>query len=123
MTLPVSSSSLTVQELYGFNKQGQLQWQHSRHYLPNKSGAYTSVETSTIMDVLNQYIPLRTQEQDKAFPKLASDSQVPNANNSIDLKEYSIELTEYYKQGNGTAMGKMLFNILPMYKQRLDSID
>lgn len=121
MTLPVSILSLPVQELYGFNKQGQLQWQHSRHYLPNKSGAYTSVETSTIMDVLNQYIPLRTQ--DKAFPNLASDSQVPNANNSIDLKEYSIELTEYYKQGNGTAMGKMLFNILPMYKQRLDSID
>ena len=121
MTLPVSSSSLPVQELYGFNKQGQLQWQHSRHYLPNKSGADASVETSTIMDVLNQYMPLRAQ--DKAFPNLASDSQVPNASNSIDLKEYSAELAEYYKQGNGTAMGQMLFNMLPMYKQRLGAID
>ena len=120
-TLPVSSSSLPVQELYGFNKQGQLQWQHSRHYLPNKSAADVSVETSTIMDVLNQYMPLRSQ--DKAFPNLASDSQVPNASNSIDLKEYSTELAEYYKQGNGTAVGQMLFNMLPMYKQRLGAID
>ena len=120
-TLPVSSLSLPVQELYGFNKQGQLQWQHSRHYLPNKSAADVSVETSTIMDVLNQYMPLRSQ--DKAFPNLASDSQVPNASNSIDLKEYSTELAEYYKQGNGTAVGQMLFNMLPMYKQRLGAID
>lgn len=120
-TLPVSSSSLPVQELYGFNKQGQLQWQHSRHYLPNKSAADVRVETSTIMDVLNQYMPLRSQ--DKAFPNLASDSQVPNASNSIDLKEYSTELAEYYKQGNGTAVGQMLFNMLPMYKQRLGAID
>ena len=59
----------------------------------------------------------RNQAQFQAF------SSQLNANNSIDLKEYSTELTEYYKQGNGTAMGKMLFNILPMYKQRLDSID
>ena len=120
-TLPVSSSSLPVQELYGFNKQGQLQWQHSRHYLPNKSAADVRVETSTIMDVLNQYMPLRSQ--DKAFPNLASDSQVPNASNSIDLKEYSTELAEYYKQGNGTAVGQMLFNMLPMYKQRLGAMD
>ena len=120
-TLPVLSSSLPVQELYGFNKQGQLQWQHSRHYLPNKSAADVSVETSTIMDVLNQYMPLRSQ--DKAFPNLASDSQVPNTSNSIDLKEYSAELAEYYKQGNGTAMGQMLFNMLPIYKQRLGVID
>ena len=120
-TLPVSSSSLPIQELYGFNKQGQLQWQHSRHYLPNKSAADVSVETSTIMDVFNQYMPIRAQ--DKAFPNLASDSQVPNASNSIDLKEYSAELAEYYKQGNGTAMGQMLFNMLPMYKQRLGAMD
>lgn len=120
-TLPISSSSLPVQELYGFNKQGQLQWQHSRHYLPNKSGTDASVETSTIMDVMNQYMPLRAQ--DKAFPNLAIGSQVPNASNSIDLKEYSTELAEYYKQGNGTAMGQMLFNMLPMYKQRLGSMD
>ena len=120
-TLLVSSSSLPVQQLYGFNKQGQLQWQHSRHYLPNKSATDASVETSTIMDVLNQYMPLRAQ--DKAFPNLASDSQVPNASNSIDLKEYSAELAEYYKQGNGTAMGQMLFNMLPMYKQRLGAMD
>ena len=120
-TLPVSSSSLPVQELYGFNKQGQLQWQHSRHYLPNKSAADVRVETSTIMDVLNQYMPLRSQ--DKAFPNLASDSQVPNASNSIDLKEYSTELAEYYKQGNGTAVGQIIFNMLPMYRQRLGSMD
>uniref|UniRef100_UPI002629D48F DHHA1 domain-containing protein n=1 Tax=uncultured Psychrobacter sp. TaxID=259303 RepID=UPI002629D48F len=42
---------------------------------------------------------------------------------SIDLKEYSAELGEYYRQGNGTAMGKILFNMLPMYQQRFGSVE
>ena len=118
---PVLNSRLPVQELYGFSKGGQLQWQHSRHYLPTKEGTEATARNSLIVDALNQYMPIRAQ--DKAFPNLSSDSQVPNASNSVDLKEYSAELAEYYRQGNGTAMGKMLFNILPMYKQRFGSIE
>ena len=121
LTSPVLNSRLPVQELYGFSKGGQLQWQHSRHYLPTKEGTEATAKNSLIVDALNQYMPVRTQ--DKAFPNLPSDSQVPNASNSVDLKEYSAELAEYYRQGNGTAMGKMLFNILPMYKQRFGSIE
>ncbi|KAA0914471.1 hypothetical protein [Psychrobacter sp. ANT_WB68] len=120
-TLPISRSNLPVQELYGFSKGGQLQWQHSRHYLPTKASNDATEKNSLVIDALTQYMSIRAQ--DKAFPNLASDSQVPNASNSIDLKEYSIELAEYYRQGNGTTMGKMLFSMLPMYKQRLGSMD
>ena len=121
LTSPVLNSRLPVQELYGFSKGGQLQWQHSRHYLPTKEGTEATAKNSLIVDALNQYMPVLTQ--DKAFPNLPSDSQVPNASNSVDLKEYSAELAEYYRQGNGTAIGKMLFNMLPMYKQRFGSIE
>ncbi|OXL26435.1 hypothetical protein [Psychrobacter sp. DAB_AL32B] len=121
LTSPTLSSGLPVQELYGFSKSGQLQWQHSRHYLPTKESTEATAQNSFIIDALNQYMPIRAQ--DKAFPNLPSDSQVPNASNSIDLKQYSAELAEYYRQGNGTAMGKMLFNVLPMYKQRFSTID
>ena len=126
---PAFTANLPVQKLYGFDKGGQLQWQHSRHYLPNDASGESSddlsVETteksSLIVDALTQYMPIRTQ--DKAFPNLPNDSQIPNANNSIDLKEYSAELSEYYRQGNGTAMGKTLFNMLPMYKQRFGLVE
>ena len=126
---PALTANLPVQKLYGFDKGGHLQWQHSRHYLPtdasDQSSGELSVETtkksSLIVDALTQYMPIRAQ--DKAFPNLPSNSQIPTANNSIDLKEYSAELGEYYRQGNGTAMGKMLFNMLPMYQQRFGSVE
>ena len=128
-----AAANLPVQKLYGFSKGGQLQWQHSRHYLSTDASDETSGESngelsmettkksSLIVDALTQYMPIRAQ--DKAFPNLPSNSQIPTANNSIDLKEYSAELGEYYRQGNGTAMGKMLFNMLPMYQQRFGSVE
>ena len=128
-----AAANLPVQKLYGFSKGGRLQWQHSRHYLSTDASDETSGESngelsmettkksSLIVDALTQYMPIRAQ--DKAFPNLPSNSQIPTANNSIDLKEYSAELGEYYRQGNGTAMGKMLFNMLPMYQQRFGSVE
>jgi hypothetical protein len=64
------------------------------------------------MDVLQQFTPIRTQ--DVAFPNLPTHMQLPNASNSIDLREYSSELIQYYRDGNGSTMGKMLFSLMPI---------
>ncbi|ALF58784.1 hypothetical protein [Psychrobacter urativorans] len=103
-----------IQELYGFDKRGQLQWQHTRSDLPTSKSRQAQPSDSVTIDVLQQYLPLRTQ--DAAFLNLPSDRQVPNASNSIDLRDYSKELAAYYKAGHGTAMGKLLLNMLPIYK-------
>lgn len=98
-----------IQTLYGLNPRGQLQWQHLRTQIP--SSATDTLSPNMILDALQQYTPIR--RQDVAFPNLPRDRQVPNADNSVDLRDYSRELMEYYRAGNGTAMGKMLMSVLP----------
>lgn len=102
-----------VQELYGFDKRGQLKWQHLRNELPSKAKAVSDKSSKgVIVDVLQQYSAI--SNKDMAFPNLPSDVQVPNANNSVDARKYSKELIQYYRDGNGTFMGKMVFGRLPM---------
>ncbi|MBO1531137.1 hypothetical protein J3492_07890 [Psychrobacter sp. F1192] len=115
--LPKSAlSDSVIQELYGFDKRGQLKWQHTRSNLPNRAmSSHSQRDAGLVIDVLQQYTTIGAQEV--AFPNLAHDMQVPNASNSIDLREYGQELVEYYQEGNGTMMGKMMFSVMPTMKQ------
>ncbi|MDN5802558.1 MAG: hypothetical protein L0H34_08690 [Psychrobacter sp.] len=106
-----------MQALYGFDKRGQLKWQHLRRELPSE----TVSNKNMVVDVLQQYSAISAK--DMAFPNLPSNSQVPNASNSIDMREYGSELMQYYRDGNGTAMGKMMFSVMPMAKKKFGSID
>lgn len=99
-----------TQELYGFDKRGQLKWQHLSSELPSE----TVSNKNMVIDVLQQYSAISATNM--SFPNLPNDVQVPNTSNSIDVREYSGELIQYYRDGNGTAMGKMVFNRLPMSK-------
>ncbi|MBH0006089.1 hypothetical protein [Psychrobacter sp. SWN149] len=108
-----------VQELYGFDKRGQLKWQQMHRQLDNTSKPNT--DKSLTVDVLQQYSAINTTAL--AFPNLPSNVQSPNASNSIDLRQYGPELLQYYQDGNGTAMGKMMFNMLPMAKERFGVIE
>lgn len=112
---PVESEtlvSLPIQDLYGLDNRGQLQWHHNRSYAPVDSQAKLGSQIST--DILQRYLPLRGQEP--MFPNLPADAQLPNASNSVDIRQYSTELADYYRNGGGTTIGKMLFSALPMYK-------
>lgn len=101
-----------VQELYGFDKRGQLKWQHARKEFPSKTKSDGStLGKGVVIDVLQQYSAISNTV---AFPNLPSNMQVPNANNSIDARQYGNELMQYYRDGNGTFMGKMVFGMLPM---------
>jgi len=108
-----------VQELYGFDKRGQLKWEHLRRQLDNTSEANNN--KGMRIDVLQQYSAVSTK--DLAFPNLPSNVQSPNASNSIDLRKYAPELLQYYQDGNGTAVGKMVFNMLPMVRERFGSVE
>jgi len=109
-------SNAETQELYGFDKRGQLKWQHLRSELPSET-----TSNNMVIDVLQQYSAVSAKNM--AFPNLPSDVQVPNASNSIDVREYGSELMQYYRDGNGTAMGKMMFSVMPMAKEKLGSVD
>ena len=116
------SEDLAIQELYGLDKRGQIKWQHIRsEFLSQTQSVRNKSGKGIVIDVLQQYSPLRTQ--DMAFPNLAADVQIPNASNSIDLREYGSELIQYYRDGKGTAMGKMMFSLMPLAKDQLGSID
>lgn len=99
-----------IQELYGFDQNGKLQWYHMR----DKELSSESLNDNITVDMLQQYAPIRAQDMD--FPNLPANMQVPNASNSIDLREYASELAKYYRDGNGTAIGKMIFSAFPTYK-------
>ncbi|MFT5120938.1 MAG: outer membrane murein-binding lipoprotein Lpp [Psychrobacter glaciei] len=106
-----------TQQLYGFDKRGQLKWQHLRSELPSE----TASNKNMVIDVLQQYSAISAT--DMAFPNLPSNVQVPNASNSIDMREYGSELMQYYRDGNGTAIGKMMFSVMPMAKEKFGTID
>lgn len=110
-------SNAEMQELYGFDKRGQLKWQHLRSEIPSE----TAANKNMVIDVLQQYSAISTK--DMAFPNLPSDVQVPNASNSIDMRKYGSELMQYYRDGNGTAMGKMMFSVMPMAKEKFGAVD
>lgn len=108
-----------VQELYGFDKRGQLTWEHLRRQLDNTSEANN--DKGMRIDVLQQYSAI--SNKDLVFPNLPSNVQTPNTSNSIDLRKYAPELLQYYQDGNGTAVGKMVFNMLPMVRERFGSVE
>lgn len=106
-----------TQELYGFDKGGQLKWQHLRSELPSENTS----KQNMVIDVLQQYSALNAT--DKTFPNLPGEVQVPNASNSIDVREYGKELIQHYRDGNGTAMGKMMFSVMPITKEKFGVIE
>ncbi len=109
-----------AQQLYGFDNRGQLQWYHERGETSFDTSANDTAKPQKTVDVLQQYLPL--QRQDVIFPNLPSDVQIPNASNSVDIRAYSKELAEYYRAGNGTFMGKMLFNMLSVFKMQTEAL-
>lgn len=110
-------SSSAVQELYGIDNRGHIKWQHLRTPLSSSKESRTGVSDGVFVDVLQQYSSVGGQ--DLAFPNLPAESQVPNASNSIDMREYGKELAEYYREGNGAMLGKMMFSMMPIMKNKL----
>lgn len=111
-----------VQELYGFDKRGQLKWQHVRKAFPSKAKSdHNTSGKGVVIDALQQYDAISSKAV--AYPNLPSNVQVPNASNSIDARQYGNELMQYYRDGNGTFMGKMMFNRLPISGESLGTVD
>jgi hypothetical protein len=115
-------ASTQVQELYGFDKRGQLKWQHARKEFPSKAKSDgNTLGKGVVIDVLQQYSDISTKAA--MFPNLPNNVQVPNASNSIDARQYGKEILQYYRDGNGTFMGKMVFGRLPMSGESLGTVE
>ncbi len=109
------SQQPNIELLYGLNQRGQLQWQHQRIVYEDSKKR----DKGVTVDVLQQYMPISSAV---AFPNLPTDRQTPNASNSIDIRQYGSELMDYYREGNGTAIGKMLYSSLPVAKALYSSM-
>lgn len=117
--MPDSSAANTdspapVQALYGFDSKGDIQWQHIRREIPRASRSH---QRGLMMDMLQQYTPISAQAI--AYPNLPLNTQTPNASNSIDVREYSQELLAAYRSGNGATIGKILFGMMPILKNKV----
>lgn len=116
-TVDTGAETPNVQTLYGIDKRGRLIWQHLRREFSSETNQHKGV----VIDAMQQYSAIRPK--DAAFPNLPSELQVPNARNSVDAREYGRELMQYYRDGNGTAIGKMIFKALPLSQERLGGTD
>ena len=113
-----TSVNAITQDLSGFDRQGNLLWQHNRMPLSTVTDKEPAMAKQVMIDTLQQYTPIRAQ--DSMFPNLPSDMQVPTAQNSVDAREYGELLMQRYRNGEGAAIGQQLFNMLPMLQSRLD---
>ena len=80
-----ASTALKVQRLYGFDKQGSLLW--TQMQMPTAAFVNKDLdERSTVADIFTTYS--RIDRSQKDFPNLPDNVQTPNAQNSIDIKDY-----------------------------------
>ncbi|WP_201545297.1 hypothetical protein [Psychrobacter sp. H7-1] len=92
----------SVEQLYGLANNGQIQWQ----YLHNIT-SQPDIDSLSV-DVFQRYLPLSKPPLD--FVNLPANMQKPNANNSVDLRQYSDALIERYRSGEGTVIGRLLLS-------------
>lgn len=115
-------SESSIQTLYGIAQNGQIQWQHLRNHdsssQPSTTKTKVAAQKGVTIDVLQQYTAVSSG---LPFPNLPDTLQTPNASNSVDLRAYSRELMDYYRQGNGTTMGRLLFGSLPINRSEDDT--
>lgn len=114
-----NDSAPVLQEIYGIDTRGRLAWvwhredldaQDSTAELGNTAEALKGLTLDMFIrytDIPANYLP---------FPNLPNNVQVPNAQNSVDLKEYSQALKARYENGEGTELGKILFNAFDIYQ-------
>ncbi len=130
-------SPVQVVNNYGI-KGGKIVWIHQRDYLSNGSsnaslmgglsGNFlkgkrlandnnTGADESLMMDTL---VTFGAINKNQPFAKLPS-ATMPNAGNTIDAKKYGKDLLAYYDDGNGTSLGKIIYEIYQRYKEKSDA--
>ena len=103
--IETAPASLKVQRLYGFDNQGKLIW--TQVQMP--VAAFTNQaldERSTMADILTTYSSIDRSQKD--FPNLPADVQTPNAQNSVDIKDYLKALGEDNDQTVSSMSGRLL---------------
>ncbi len=94
---------------YGVNG-GRLNWMLVNYDMLNTNNP----EESITVDFFTTF----SKADDKVFANLPANARTPNAENSIDAKAYFSQLKNHYEQGNGTFMGKIIYNSYNDYVER-----
>lgn len=106
----VAKSGDIEERFYGFDNKKRLMWQQAHSFggtqttdLPNQADTLMSI------DVLSQFLPLNRETN---FVNLPKNSQIPTAETSVDLRDYSKALLARYNQGGGATFGKLIFGAM-----------
>ncbi len=108
-TAHTDDDKITSMRYYGVNG-GRLNWMLVNYNIINPKYP----KEPTRVDFFTTF----SKANDKVFSNLPVQAREPNSDNTIDAKDYFIQLKEHYEQGNGTFMGKVIYNAYSGYMEK-----
>ncbi|MBS9779832.1 MAG: hypothetical protein KGV51_04315 [Moraxellaceae bacterium] len=108
-TAHASGRKTVSMRYYGVNG-GRLSWILANYDMINPK--YPK-EPTTI-----NFLTTFSKADNKIFANLPVNARQPTAENTVDAKEYFAQLKQHYEQGNGTFMGKIIYNSYNDYIER-----
>lgn len=101
---PESQNTIQLMQYYGYNRRGKMDWwYYNRHFL----GEDNTTNEGMMLDAITTF----NSTKNDPFTGFTGNIQLPNTQNTVDIKTYIEDLLEHYENDGGTGIGKLLYGI------------